>query len=247
MENLAQLFDDLLSDLTDQHGAPQPERFQSEEAFAQKISEYRVLLAGLAAESRYLRKRFEDDPNMASADLAVRVKTLATYCKVTARLLNEGILRSRGNIAPPPDFDRLTASIPGLSYLIDQRWEEVQVCQNTGAYLAAIVLMGSLLESLLLARATRDAALLDRSKYALRNAKGQLEALENWHLNDLLRVSYDLSWIKSSPSEFHELLRKFRSLIHPWSEANSRQEWGGAACAACWRQLNRAVEDLLDT
>ena len=247
MENLAELFDDLLSDLTDQNGVPQPGRFRTEEELGQKISEYLVLLAGLAAESRYLRKRFENDANMRSPDLDVRVRTLATYCKATSRLLNEGVLRSRGSILPSPDFVRLTASIPGLGYLIDRRWEEVQVCQNTGAYLAAIVLMGSLLESLLLARATRDPGLLERSKYARRNGGGELEALENWHLHDLLRVSYDLRWIKSSPSEFHELLRKFRSLIHPWSEATLRQEWGGAACAACWRQLNSAVEDLLDS
>src|ERR1041385_7338972 len=51
----------------------------------------------------------------------------------------------------PPGFAALTAD-PSMQAILNKRWEEVQLCVGAGAYLAATVMMGGLLETLLLAR-----------------------------------------------------------------------------------------------
>jgi hypothetical protein len=43
--------------------------------------------------------------------------------------------------------------MPGLDVVIKDRWLEAQKCQHAKAYFAAVIIMGSMLEALLLSRA----------------------------------------------------------------------------------------------
>jgi hypothetical protein len=50
---------------------------------------------------------------------------------------------------PPPDFTALGLDV-GVGPLLNQRWNEAQICVDRGAYLSATIAMGGLLEALLL-------------------------------------------------------------------------------------------------
>ena len=73
-------------------------------------------------------------------------------------------------IDTPPNFAPL-ASDPAMQTILKRRWEEVQLCVTCKANLAATVMMGGLLESLLLARINRspDKAAVFKAKKAPRD------------------------------------------------------------------------------
>ena len=48
-------------------------------------------------------------------------------------------------LLPPPAFLSLELG-PGIGDLLQERWDEVQKCMDSGAYLATTIIMGSLLE-----------------------------------------------------------------------------------------------------
>lgn len=62
----------------------------------------------------------------------------------------------------PPDFGRLVHD--SLAAILAFRWEKAQGCAKAGAYLFAIVMMGSLLEGLLLYKVEQNLMVANRAK-----------------------------------------------------------------------------------
>ncbi len=140
-------------------------------------------------------------------------------------------LRSHVAIAPsreseterecrPPEFAKLIAD-KGMQSILLRRWDETEKCMNAGAYLAATVLMGSLLEALLLARinALNDKSTVFQSKCAPTNPKtGKAKPLQEWTLNSYIDVAHDLKWIRRAGRDVGVVLRDYRNFIHPEKE-----------------------------
>jgi hypothetical protein len=99
-----------------------------------------------------------------------------------------------------PDFSPLTTDAE-MKAILERRWIECTKCVGVKAHLAAIVMMGGLLEALFVARAKQmsDKSRLIAAPSAPKNPKtGTVVPLQEWMLNSYLQVGYDVNWITKS-------------------------------------------------
>lgn len=144
-----------------------------------------------------------------------------------------------------PDISKLTAAMPKLEQVIKDRWMEAQKCQRAGAHLAAVILMGSILEGLLLARCQMSPAEANRSTRSPKNRKsGAPLPIHEWPLNAMIDVAGDVGWLKVDRSKFSHALRESRNIVHPWQHAATNADFDEATCKTCWQVLVAAVQDL---
>lgn len=120
---------------------------------------------------------------------------------------------------PPPNFAPLAAD-PKMQDILNRRWSEVQLCIKSRANLAATVMMGGLLESLLLARinSSSDQAAVFKATAAPRDKAGKTLQLSEWKLAKMVDVAHELRWITKSAKDVGHVLRDFRNYIHPHKE-----------------------------
>jgi hypothetical protein len=117
----------------------------------------------------------------------------------------------------PPDFSSLVGDAVMKEILTD-RWRECQKCLEVGAYLAATVMMGGLLEALFVARANQ---LADRSVLFKANATPQdpktkkALPLTQWTLSPYIDVGFEIGWITRSGKDVAAVLRDYRNYVHP--------------------------------
>lgn len=125
-----------------------------------------------------------------------------------------------GAVTPaPPDFSRLIPD-PSMQAILNRRWSEAWSCIGAKAYLAATVMIGSLLEALLLARVNRlsDKSPVFASKCAPKDKTGKTRPLQEWTLNAYIDVAHDLGWIGKASRDVGVVLRDYRNFIHPEKE-----------------------------
>jgi hypothetical protein len=119
----------------------------------------------------------------------------------------------------PPNFAPLAAD-PKMQAILSRRWAEVQQCVACRANLAATVMMGGLLESLLLARinASPNKSSVFTAHGAPRDKTGKTLPLADWNLVKMVDVAHELAWITKSAKDVGNVLRDFRNYIHPHKE-----------------------------
>jgi len=119
---------------------------------------------------------------------------------------------------PPPAFLSLRLE-PGIGDLLQERCDEVQKCMDSGAYLAATVMMGSLLEGLLLGVFQRNPTVANQAVNTPVDSKtGKPKNFSNWKLSEMIDIAHSLGWIDLDVKKFSHALREFRNLIHPHSQ-----------------------------
>lgn len=107
---------------------------------------------------------------------------------------------------PPPAFLTLQLE-PGLGEILSDRWEQTQRCLNTEAYLAATIIMGSLLEGMLLSVLQKFPKEANTCTVAPIDPKtGKVKHFAEWTLSDMINVAHEADWIdfdvKKSPMRF---------------------------------------------
>jgi hypothetical protein len=107
-----------------------------------------------------------------------------------------------------------------MQAILQRRWDEVQQCLGAQAHLAATVMMGGLLESLLLTRinASPNRAAVFTAVKAPRDKNGKTLSLADWKLVKMVEVAHELAWISKSAMDVGNVLRDFRNYIHPHKE-----------------------------
>ena len=118
----------------------------------------------------------------------------------------------------PPSFAPL-ASDPRMQQIMERRWAECVCCLQAGANLAAVVMMGGLLESLLVSKQNRltDKSPLIKAARAPQ-FKGKTLPLQEWTLNHYIEVGNELGWIGDAAKRVGVVLRDYRNFIHPQAE-----------------------------
>ncbi len=137
-----------------------------------------------------------------------------------AAILGDSVTDNSANSVSCPDFPKLIAD-KRMQAILVRRWSETQKCLDAGAYLAATVIMGSLLEALLLARVNKlsDKTPVFNSNKAPKNPKtGKVRPLQEWTLNSFIDVAHELGWIRRSARDVGVVLRDYRNFIHPEKE-----------------------------
>ena len=115
-----------------------------------------------------------------------------------------------------PDFSPLIGD-PQMQEILKDRWRECVQCIEAQAPLAATVMMGGLLETLLLGRINRETnrSPIFTAKCAPRDKTAKTLPLTSWGLKDYIGVAHELKWITVSAKEVADVLRDFRNYIHP--------------------------------
>lgn len=155
-----------------------------------------------------------------------------------------------GLIQPPalhsddlaPDFSGLTADAK-MQEILKVRWDECVKCVVAEAPLAATVMMGGMLESLLLARVNAE---VDKSKIFKcpqipidRKINKQIQ-IQEWMLRTFIDVAHYMGWISQSAKDIGEVLRDYRNYIHPQKQYSHNVELGGGDATLFW-QLTKSI------
>jgi len=135
--------------------------------------------------------------------------------------------------------------VPGLKEELDRRWHEAQRCVHIEAYTAAVIMMGSILEGLLLARCMLSASTAYQSSRAPKDKAGKTPAIQDWTLSALIDVATDVGWIKADRGKFSHALRESRNVVHPWQAVLTRTNFDEATCKTTWYVLDSSVADLI--
>jgi hypothetical protein len=145
---------------------------------------------------------------------------------------------------PPPDFLTLKLD-PGLGEILSARWNEIQKCMDAEAYLASIILMGSMLEGIILAILLKYPSEANQSAVAPKNNQsGKVKAFTDWSLSDMINVAHDLRWLDLDVQKFSHSLREFRNLIHPYEQLCSHTSPDKDTCGISWLVVQAATNDL---
>ncbi|MBM4065320.1 MAG: hypothetical protein FJ266_06720 [Planctomycetes bacterium] len=145
---------------------------------------------------------------------------------------------------PPPDFLSLTIE-PGLGEILANRWNEAQKCLNAEAYLAATIIMGSLLEGMLLAvlqKFHQEANTCQATPHDPRT--GKVKYFADWTLSDMINVAHGAGWLDLDVKKFSHALREFRNLIHPYQQMTVKAFPDKDTCEISWLVVQAAANDL---
>lgn len=144
---------------------------------------------------------------------------------------------------PIPDFGKLTND-PTLSPFIEGRWKEVVKCVDCGANLAAIILMGSILEGVLLSTIQSNPKEANQSRSAPKDKNGKVKNFGDWYLGNLIDVAYECGWLQLDAKKFSHTLREYRNLVHPWEQRARNEVPDEDTCKICWQVVGAAINDL---
>lgn len=224
-------------------GSAAVERFSGLRAVDAKVREVQMILREAGATS--LTDAMTADDDFQANSRRVRLEALANYCTTAIRFFEGGVVQTKKRLYSAPNLGALTDILPNLGLVIQQRWLEAQKCQLAKAYLAAVIIMGSILEALLLARASKDPARAYQAKAAPQNKNGSTKAIHDWTLHNLIEVAVELGWLKTDRGKFSHALRESRNVVHPYEQARTGANFDEHTCKTSWHVLNASVEDLV--
>jgi len=199
------------------------EPWQATEEFRAVDDRYTQLLE--ASERNTLREKYTADlRNLRNGLVRLRTSLLTTPPRAQDAITAE-----------PPDFSPLVAD-QVMQVLLRERWRETELCIGAGANLAAVVMMGGLLEGLLLARlnALSDKGPAFRAPAAPRDKGGSVLPLRDWTLRHFLDVAHDLGWIARSARDVGVVLRDYRNYVHPEKQRAHGVSVTAADAAMLW-------------
>lgn len=119
-----------------------------------------------------------------------------------------------------PNFSTLVKDNK-MQTIISNRWNECKKCIEADAPLAATVMMGGILETILLAKinSLTDKTAIFKAKSAPIDKKtSKVHPLQEWTLRNYIDVAHELNWISQSTKDVGEVLRDYRNYIHPYKE-----------------------------
>jgi hypothetical protein len=147
----------------------------------------------------------------------------------------------------PPDFSPLTSDAE-MKVILERRWVECTKCVGVKAHLAAIVMMGGLLEALFVARAnqlTDKSILFNAASVPKDPSTGKPLPLDRWMLNSYLQVGHDVKWITKSGRDVAVVLGEFRNYVHPAKEHRHNVSIGEQDSAMLWDVTKNLTAQLL--
>lgn len=241
-----QLLRSALTEITISGGLAATDRFNSLREVDAKHREVRMTLESAEGLPASLLTNMAADQDFQANSRRVRLEALAGYIRSAVKFLDTGAFeKPKKQIYAPPDLQQLTHALPGLKEEIERRWREAQRCVHAEAYTAAVIIMGSILEGLLLARSQLSLSTAYQSARVPKDREGKPVAIHDWKLTVLIDVAVDVGWLKSDRGKFSHALRESRNVVHPWQAVMQRTSFDEATCKTSWSVLDASVDDLL--
>jgi hypothetical protein len=206
------------------------------------------------ADTALLKKA--DDAYRVILDATAKSSAQSTFldaiadAKVALVGLRSHIVVNEANDTEPettPNFSPL-ASDQVMRGILERRWHECQKCLGAGADLAAIVMMGGLLEALFVARANKlpNKSVLFKMKSVPLDSKTKKPLdLRDWTLGPYIDVGYEMEWIRKSGKEVAAVLRDYRNYVHPEKERSHRITLNAEDSSMLWGVTKGLVHQLL--
>jgi hypothetical protein len=175
--------------------------------------------------------------------------------KIVRRLLGQAFASGAVPVADDPeaveafllaDFKHVGAAIVDLEGdiqgIIQDRLAEIEKIIGM-APLAAIFLIGSTLEGILLDVALRQArAFVEATAAPQRD--GAVQPLDTWRLAALIEVAHELGFVADDVKRFSHELRNYRNFIHPRAQARSGFNPTTDTAKICFQVLRAAVTQV---
>jgi hypothetical protein len=127
---------------------------------------------------------------------------------------------------------------------LKNRWKEMEACAMSSAYLASIILLGSILEGLLLAKLQSDIKKAMTSTKAPKDKKtSSTKPIGEWTLQEYITVAIEIGLAPSSVEKHLHELRDSRNLVHP----NKQITNGICADEHLYRISREITETIIDS
>src|SRR5690606_6414726 len=123
-----------------------------------------------------------------------------------------------------------------MAGLLQHRLDEARTCYANGAHVAAIIMLGSLLEGVLVH------VVQERDASGLGN-----KSLDHVNLDTLIKTCHDSGWIGADVERFCHELRKYRNFVHPRAEIREAHTPDRDTLDMCWPVVNAVLNDLADS
>jgi hypothetical protein len=146
-----------------------------------------------------------------------------------------------------PDFSPLAGN-QQMRDILSRRWNECAKCVNADAHLAAVVMMGGLLEALFVARANKmvDKTPLTSATSAPRDkVTGKATNYQDWMLDSYIKVGVELKWITESAKDVADKLKEYRNFVHPAKELRYGITLGLNDSSMFWQVTKALARQLL--
>lgn len=145
-----------------------------------------------------------------------------------------------------PDFTPLAGN-PQMRDILTRRWNECAKCVKADAHLAAIVMMGGLLEALFVARANKmaDKTPLTSATSAPKDKAGKTTNYQDWMLDSYIKVGFELKWITESARDVADILKEYRNFVHPAKELRYNVTLGLNDSSMFWQVTKALTRQLL--
>ncbi|HEY7405413.1 MAG TPA: hypothetical protein VIB39_17940 [Candidatus Angelobacter sp.] len=143
-----------------------------------------------------------------------------------------------------PDFRKFVTD-NSLSKILSFLWGEAQRCIEGGAYLAAVLMMGSILEGMLLHVTESKFAIAKEAKAAPKDKTGKTRAIHEWTLHNFIEVAHELHWLGGDITKFSHALRESRNFVHPHKQRQEESTTDFYTAAISWHVVRAAVHDLM--
>ncbi|KJF16957.1 hypothetical protein [Acidithrix ferrooxidans] len=136
---------------------------------------------------------------------------------------------------------KLDAVITGF---LQARVDEVQACPRDKVPLGTIFLLGSTLEGILIAVATKNLPSFMTAKAAPKDKSGTILKVYDWKLSQLIDVAQELDLLKLDVKKFSHELRDFRNYIHPYHQMSYQFSPDQHTADICWQVFKAAFAQL---
>ena len=144
---------------------------------------------------------------------------------------------------PVPEITSLTLD-PRMSAIIESRLDELRRVFDAGAFLAVVIICGSVLEGLLLGVAQAQPERFNRSSASPKSGGGKVKRFQRWSLAQLIDVACREGVLDPDVREFSHGLRNFRNYIHPYEQQAEGFEPDEDTARVCYQVLLAALADL---
>ena len=141
-----------------------------------------------------------------------------------------------------PNIGKLPVD-PNTYKIIRARLDEAQRCLSVEAYMPAVILCGSVLETVLLGAARMAPEMFSRSRLSPKKGD-KARPFSEWGLANLIDVAHDVGLLKADAQSFSHLLRNFRNYIHPARQMKSGFTPDRYTARLCFYTLKAALADL---
>jgi len=141
---------------------------------------------------------------------------------------------------PAPDF-AILVSDTALIGVLSNRWAEANLAFEAGAYLATVILLGSILEGVLLDKVEQNPALANGSPKSPKDKLGKPLAYRDWKLQHLIEVCHDCGWLKKGHKDFSHVVRDYRNFIHPNKERQEGITFDESICKIVWEIVSASL------